>query len=80
VSAGAAIRPFTPEERAAHRRRHVVADDDVTMEELLVMRRTTEAGLDPAWVARYGEEAWRAALSIVGGLGAYLEVIGEEED
>ena len=35
-------------------------------EDLAALRAEIEAELDPAWVARYGEASWRAALVVFG--------------
>jgi hypothetical protein len=41
-------------------------DWPLTIENLPKLRRQIDATLDPEWLAKYGEQSWRAALTVLG--------------
>lgn len=39
---------------------------ELTKEDLLAVRKESEVGKTPEWIAKYGDASWKAALTVMG--------------
>lgn len=39
---------------------------ELTKDDLVALRKESEIGKTPEWIAEFGDEAWKAALTVMG--------------